>query len=271
MRDRSQGIFCLVCGRFRKRSYGDRIRSTRFVDCSGHYCFGHFARHQPCWSVHLYCGQGRCAVALLDAGKSPAGLYASLSLGDIGILRARVSLALLDAVNNMSWLTGLGVLTASAGTDLKDRQIPNELVAAVAAVGLVHGLALRPGQVWLSLLVALGVFCGLGILSHYRIIGGGDLKLISAVTLLVPPERVGQLLIEIALAGGVLGCIYLLAGYALRRPSATPSGVPELAGPEAGIALVIRTERDRIAAGGPLPYALAILGGAVIYLTRELV
>ena len=30
------------------------------------------------------------------------------------------------------------------------------------------------------------------------------MKLISAVTLLVPPERVGQLLIEIALAGGVL-------------------------------------------------------------------
>ena len=125
-------------------------------------------------------------------------------------------MSFLDAINNVSLLAGLAVLTASAGTDLKERRIPNELAAAVAAVGLVQGLALRPGQVWLSLLVAFVVFCGLGVLSHYRIIGGGDLKLISAVTLLVPPERVGQLLIEIALAGGVLACIYLLAGYALR-------------------------------------------------------
>ena len=119
--------------------------------------------------------------------------------------------------------------------------------------------------------MALVVFCGLGVLSHYRIIGGGDLKLISAVTLLVPPERVGQLLIEIALAGGVLSCVYLVARYALRSLSATPSLAADAAGPEAGFALIIRTERDRIAAGGPLPYALAVLGGVLIYVTRELV
>ena len=180
-------------------------------------------------------------------------------------------MSFLDAINDVSLLAGLAVLTASAGTDLKERQIPNELAAAVAAVGLVQGLALRPGQVWLSLVVALVVFCGLGVLSHYRIIGGGDLKLISAVTLLVPPERVGQLLIEIALAGGVVACFYLLAGYALRSLSATPSLAADAAGPEAGFALAIRTERDRIAAGGPMPYALAVLGGALIYVTRELV
>jgi prepilin peptidase CpaA len=179
-------------------------------------------------------------------------------------------MSFLDTISNVSWLTGLTVLTASAGTDLKDRRIPNELVAAVAAIGLVQGLALRPGQVWLSLLVAFCVFCGLGVLSHYRIIGGGDLKLISAVTLLVPPEGVGQLLIEIALAGGVFSCIYLLAFYALRW-SATSSGAAEVARPEAGFALTISTERVRIAAGGPLPYAVAVLGGALIYVTKELV
>jgi prepilin peptidase CpaA len=170
-----------------------------------------------------------------------------------------------------SWLTSLILLSVAAGTDLKDRRIPNEIVAAVAAVGLTQGLIARPGQVWLSLLLAFVVFCGLAILSYHRIIGGGDLKLISAVTLLVPPERVGQLLVEIALAGGVLGCIYLLARSALRSPSVTSFGAAEVAGPEAGFALMIRTERVRIAAGGPLPYALAVLGGALIYITRELV
>jgi prepilin peptidase CpaA len=170
-----------------------------------------------------------------------------------------------------SWLASLVLLSVAAGTDLKDRRIPNEIVAAVAVTGLTQGLIAQPGQVWLSLLVAFFVFCGLGVFSHYRIIGGGDLKLISAVTLLVPPERVGQLLIEIALAGGVLGCIYLLVRSALRSPSVTSSGAAEAARPEVGFALTIRTERIRIAAGGPLPYAVAILGGAVIYVTRELV
>jgi prepilin peptidase CpaA len=169
------------------------------------------------------------------------------------------------------WLSSLILLSVAAGTDLKDRRIPNEITAAVAAIGLTQGLITRPGQVWLSLLAAFVVFCALGVLSYYRIIGGGDLKLISAVTLLVPPERVGQLLIEIALAGGVLGCFYLLARSALRSPSVTSSGAAESAKPEGGFALAIRTERIRIAAGGPLPYALAILGGALIYLTRELV
>jgi len=169
------------------------------------------------------------------------------------------------------WLASSVLLTVSAATDLKDRRIPNELVAAVAAIGLTQGVLARPGQVWLSLLVALIVFCGLGVLSHYRIIGGGDLKLISAVTLLVPPERVGQLLIEIALAGGVLSCVYFLARYALKSPSVASSGAAEVARAGAGFALAIKTERVRIAMGDPLPYALAVLGGVAIYVTRELV
>ena len=169
-----------------------------------------------------------------------------------------------------SWLVSLILLSVAAGTDLKDRRIPNEIVAAVAAIGLMQGLIARPGQVWLSLLVALVVFCGLGVLSRYRIIGGGDLKLISAVTLLVPPGRVGELLIEIALAGGVLSCIYLLVPNAQSGP-ATSSGVGEVAHPEAGSALRIMMERVHIAGGGLLPYAVAVLGGALIYVTRELV
>ena len=177
----------------------------------------------------------------------------------------------------ISWPASLILLAAGAGTDLKDRRIPNQLVAAVAAVGLVQGLATRPGSVWISLFVAAGVFCGLGVLSHYRIIGGGDLKLISAVTFLVPPERVGQLLIEIALAGGALGCVYLAARFGLknlRRLNSLPEppvGAVQGARPESGLTLAIKTERARGAAGGPLPYAVAVLGGVCIYVAREFI
>jgi len=178
-------------------------------------------------------------------------------------------MSLLLPIYMISWPVSLFLLVASARSDLKDRLIPNEFVAAVAAIGLAQALLARPGLIWLSLLAAAVVFCGLGILSHYKIIGGGDLKLISAVTFLVPPDRVGQLLIEIALAGGLLSCFYLAAHYGLKSQRASPTAAPEVARPESGHARMIETERDRIAAGASLPYALAVLGGVGIYLARE--
>jgi prepilin peptidase CpaA len=169
----------------------------------------------------------------------------------------------------ISWPAAFILLGISAKTDLKDRIIPNELVIAVATIGLAHGLIARSELVWLSLLAAFVVFCGLGVLSHYKIIGGGDTKLISAVTLLVAPDRVGQLLIEIALAGGLLSCLYLAVHYGLKSLSASQSAAPEVALPETGLASMIKTERARIAAGDSLPYALAVLGGVSIYIARE--
>ena len=62
-----------------------------------------------------------------------------------------------------SWLISLILISVAAGIDVKDRRIPNEIVAAVAAIGVTLGLITRPGQVWLNLLVAFLVFCGLGI------------------------------------------------------------------------------------------------------------
>lgn len=168
----------------------------------------------------------------------------------------------------VSWPASLILLAVSARTDLRDRIIPNKLVAAVAAIGLAQCLVARPGLVWLSLLAGLVVFSGLSLVAHYKIIGGGDMKLISAATLLVPPDRVGQLLIEIALAGGVLSCIYLATHYWLKSQRALLSSAMAV-DPQSGHAPMIETERARIAAGDPLPYALAVLGGIIIYIARE--
>ena len=139
----------------------------------------------------------------------------------------------------------------------------------MAAIGVTLGLIARPGIIWLSLLAAASAFAALGVLSHYRIIGGGDLKLISAVTLLVPPERIGRLLVDIALAGGVLGCVYVAAHYGLKGLSATPAGARTRARLETSEALAIKAECSRIAAFGPLPYAVAIFWGAGAYATSE--
>jgi prepilin peptidase CpaA len=180
-----------------------------------------------------------------------------------------VNMSFLLPIYVISWPATFFLLGICAKTDLKDRIIPNELVVAIAAIGLAHALLARPGLVWLSLLAAAVVFGGLGVLSHYKIIGGGDTKLISAVTLLIAPDRVGQLLIEIALAGGLLSCFYLAAHYGLKSLSASQSTALEVVPPESGFDLIIKTERARITAGDSLPYALAVLGGVITYIARE--
>lgn len=166
------------------------------------------------------------------------------------------------------WSISLILLAVGAATDVKDRIIPNELVAGVAAIGLAEGLTARSGTVWLSLLIAVVSLFGLGLLSRWELIGGGDTKLVSAVTLLVPPGRVGQLLAQIVLAGGVVSCFYLAAHYRLKGlPAAADHN--RVAQGESGWARAIRMERDRIAAGNSLPYALAVLGGVGIFIARE--
>ncbi len=167
------------------------------------------------------------------------------------------------------WSASVLLLFVAALTDLNDRRIPDKVTIAVAAIGVAHGLLVRPGAAWLSLVVAAVVFCGLAVLSHRRIIGGGDVKLVSALTLLVPPTGVGRLLVDIALAGGVLSCLYLAARFRL-KVQATPDVSPA-ARQGSGWAVALNAERRRIAAGAPMPYALAIFGGACLYAVNEIV
>lgn len=165
----------------------------------------------------------------------------------------------------MSWGVSLAALLLGAATDLKDRIIPNKLVLLIAASGLTASLVLRPELVWVSLLGAVLVLVGLGVLSHYDLLGGGDVKLVSALTLLVPPHHIGVLLIAIALAGGALGCIYYTLRCVLKRQGAR-SDPSSLDRPPGGFQGLLTRERTRIAAGEPMPYALAVLGGVAGYI-----
>jgi prepilin peptidase CpaA len=160
------------------------------------------------------------------------------------------------------WGIALAAVLASAYTDLKDRIIPNELVCLVAASGIALGLLSRPGQVPLSLLAAVALLFALGALAHFHLIGGGDVKLISAAALLVPPADIGKLLVFIALAGGVLSCAYLLARRALK------SG--DVRAMNENSQDWLSREGARIASGGPMPYAVAILGGLAGLIVGEI-
>ncbi len=169
-------------------------------------------------------------------------------------------------VTKILWATSLAALLLSAATDLKQRIIPNELVVVIALSGLLTGLAMRPGQIGVSLVVAALVFLTLGFLCRYGVLGGGDVKLTAAVTLLVPPGGIGDLLIKIALAGGLLSCFYLGASYFVRNALA---GSCEPAGEGGSFAGGPEVARVRVTSRKEAPYAVAILGGVIWYVASE--
>ncbi len=171
----------------------------------------------------------------------------------------------LSTIQTISWAVVLSALAASAGADLKMRIIPNACVILVALSGIVLSFALRPGQAYIGILAAGVIFLALGVLCHYDLIGGGDVKLVSAVTLLVPPDRIGLLLIYITLAGGCLSCVYLAGGYLVRGFPMLQHGAVE-GGGTARLEDWFKNEGTRIAAGNSVPYAVAILGGVISYL-----
>jgi prepilin peptidase CpaA len=176
----------------------------------------------------------------------------------------------LHIMHALPWLVGLVALFVCAANDLTHRIIPNRWVVLIAASGLALGLALRPELVWISLPAAVLILVGFGVLAHFDLIGGGDAKLIGAVTLLVPPAQIGALLILIALAGGVLGCLYFAARYRLRMIAAPQADSGPLDRPASRLKSLVERERIRIASGEPMPYALAVFGGLVSYIAREL-
>ena len=99
----------------------------------------------------------------------------------------------------------IALLVVAVG-DWRSRRIANALNAAIAAgaplLWWASGLtaAAIAGQVALAL-AALLVLSGLFAL---RVIGGGDVKLLAALALWLRPLWFGQLLMDMALVGGVL-------------------------------------------------------------------
>lgn len=167
------------------------------------------------------------------------------------------------------WLTILVLLVASARRDLADRIIPNRLVILIAAVGLILSAVTRPDQTLLSLLLSAITFVLLGILAHYRFLGGGDAKLVAAVTLLVPPAHMVLLLVAISLAGGLLSAAYIATYWG--QPAKL---VVQRSGPSTARTRKLMRHRDKerpyIGARHSVPYALAVLGGVSFYLASEL-
>jgi len=121
-------------------------------------------------------------------------------------------------------------LVFAAFTDIRRRQIDNWLNIAIAIGAPVFwwssGLDLWPG-VALQLGVALAAFALLAGIFALGMMGGGDVKLLTALALWIEPMLFLQLLVIMAIAGGLL-TIVMGAWHFLRRERdklAIPYGV----------------------------------------------
>jgi prepilin peptidase CpaA len=128
-------------------------------------------------------------------------------------------------------------LVFAAFTDLRRRQIDNWLNAAIAVAAPAFwwssGLSLWP-DVALQLGVALAAFVLLAGLFALKMMGGGDVKLLTVLALWIPWDAFFQLLVVMAIAGGVLTIVM-------------------------GVWHVMRRQRDRLA----IPYGVAIAFGGL--------
>lgn len=121
-------------------------------------------------------------------------------------------------------------LVVAAFTDIRRRQIDNWLNGAIALGAPLFwwssGLDLWPG-VAIQLAVAFAALVVLAGLFAIKWMGGGDVKLLTALALWVSPELFVQLLFVMALAGGML-TIVMAAWHTMRRHKqrlAIPYGV----------------------------------------------
>lgn len=98
-------------------------------------------------------------------------------------------------------------LVVAAFTDIHRRQIDNWLNAAIALGAPLYwwtsGLSLWPDVAW-QLGIAMVTFAACAGLFALRAMGGGDVKLLSALALWIAPSWFLKLVIMMALLGGVL-------------------------------------------------------------------
>jgi prepilin peptidase CpaA len=147
----------------------------------------------------------------------------------------------------------LGMLLLAALHDAALRTIPNWIPVSLAAGGLI--LRIQQGNAFAGVGIAALLLIVLGLLWLRGFIGGGDMKLIPAVALVLPPSGAAGFILYVALAGGVLALIYLVLPFVVPAPRP---------GPRRGfLARVLKAEAWRMHRHGPLPYALAIAGGAL--------
>ena len=149
------------------------------------------------------------------------------------------------------------VLLAAAAQDFLDYLIPNRLVLALVALYPVYILASGNSVDWLGgLLVGLATLAIALLLFGFRLIGGGDAKLLAATALWAGPSLLLPFLLLTAFSGGVLAMMVIATGrLAVFFP----------------ILIRIFPQQSAVLSQQKLAYGVAIAAGGLFVLSRRLV
>jgi prepilin peptidase CpaA len=126
----------------------------------------------------------------------------------------------------LSWLLIAclaGLLLWACVGDWRSRIIPNRLNAAIALLAIPFWWSIGldwTGVAW-QIAVAFGVFALFALAFRLGMMGGGDVKLVTAVALWLPGAAVAQLLVVMAIAGGVL-TLAMLIPHRLAKAAGQP-------------------------------------------------
>jgi prepilin peptidase CpaA len=105
------------------------------------------------------------------------------------------------------------MLVAAALLDLRSRTIPNSLNLAIGLLALPFwwsaDLSLWP-DVTIQLALAAGVFAVFALAFAVGMMGGGDVKMLAALALWLPPQALMFLLVVMSVAGGALTLAMLI-------------------------------------------------------------
>jgi prepilin peptidase CpaA len=156
----------------------------------------------------------------------------------------------------------IALLLAAAWRDIALRLIPNSVCLVLAITGMTGRLIAGPMELAVSLAIASVLLLILLIPFCFKVMGGGDVKLLAALALGMPPIGVAILLVITVLAGGVLAFVHL-AFRLLPRPRSPAANA-------SATSRVLAVERWRILRHAPLPYGVAIACGGIWTMTKIL-
>ena len=148
------------------------------------------------------------------------------------------------------------MLAIAAVQDARVRIIPNTCVVLVAACGLVLNALNGFGSAAFSLAAAVAVLVACVLLFQFRLMGGGDAKLIPAACLLFPSNQIATFLVVTAMMGGVLAMLALSANFIRSRATNGRPPQPDVSD-DGGVA-------EFGFQGWGIPYGVAIFSGVVI-------
>jgi len=154
---------------------------------------------------------------------------------------------------------GAALLAFAAWRDIATRIIPDTVCILLALVGLAMRASQGLTEAAVSVGLALGLFLLLLPVAARGALGGGDVKLATAMLFGLSPSAAWDFIFATTMLGGVLALAYIAGPRVAPAAQIAPAGATLLR-------RVLQVEYWRLRRRGPLPYAVAIAAGGIVVL-----